>query len=39
MNCADQDLDEAIFRRVEVGGAASSTFDFMPDMFVGPPTQ
>jgi uncharacterized membrane protein len=37
--CAEQDLEEAIFRRVDVGGAASSTFDFMPDMFVAPPTQ
>lgn len=37
--CADQDLDEANFRRFDIGSAASATFDFMPDMFVAPPTQ
>ena len=37
--CADQDLDEAIFRRVEIGGATSATLDFVDDMFVPPPTQ
>ncbi len=39
LSCADQDLDEAIFRRIEIGGSPSATFDFMPDMFVAPPTQ
>lgn len=39
LTCADQDLDEAAFRRVEIGGAKSATFDFLPDMFVQPPTQ
>ena len=39
LGCADQDLDEASFRRVEIGGATSATFEFLPDMFVQPPTQ
>lgn len=39
LTCADQDLDEAMFRRVEIGGAPSATFDFMPDMFASPVTQ
>lgn len=39
LTCADQDLDEASFRRVEIGGSKSATFDFLPDMFVQPPTQ
>lgn len=39
LTCADQDLEEAQFRRVEIGGAASATFDFLPDMFPAPPTQ
>ena len=39
LSCADQDLDEAMFRRVEIGGAASATFDFLPGMFTGPATQ
>ncbi|MFQ5564310.1 MAG: DUF1036 domain-containing protein [Parvularculaceae bacterium] len=39
LSCADQDLDEAIFKKVEIGGAQSATFDFLPDMFVEPPTQ
>lgn len=39
MTCVDQDLDEAMFRRVEIGGATSATFDFLPEMFVAPPTQ
>ena len=38
-SCADQDLDEAIFRRIEIGSSPSATFDFLPDMFVAPPTQ
>jgi uncharacterized membrane protein len=37
LSCADQDLDEAPFRRVEIGGAESATFDFTPDMFGPPP--
>ncbi len=39
LTCADQDLEEAMFRRVEIGGSPSATFDFLPDMFVAPPTQ
>jgi uncharacterized membrane protein len=39
LSCADQDLGEANFRRFDIGSAASATFDFMPDMFVAPPTQ
>lgn len=39
LTCADQDLEEAAFRRVEIGGAPSATFDFLPDMFTAPPTQ
>lgn len=39
LECSDQDLDEAMFRRVEIGGAASATFDFLPDMFAAPATQ
>ncbi|MBT8471109.1 MAG: DUF1036 domain-containing protein [Marinicaulis sp.] len=39
LSCADQDLDEALFRRIEIGGAKSATFDFLPTMFVAPPTQ
>jgi len=38
-SCADQNLDEAVFRRIEIGGSPSATFDFLPDMFVSPPTQ
>ena len=37
--CSEQDLDEALFRRVDVGGAPSATFEFTPDMFADPPTQ
>jgi len=33
LSCVDQELDEASFRRYEIGGADSATFDFMPDMF------
>ncbi len=36
-SCADQELDEAVFRRLEIGGAASSTHDFTADGFVAPP--
>lgn len=39
LTCADQELGEANFRRFDIGSAASATFDFMPDMFVAPPTQ
>ncbi|GJL94248.1 MAG: membrane protein [Hyphococcus sp.] len=34
--CSVQELDEASFRRVEIGGAASATFDFLPEMFTAP---
>ncbi|WDI32858.1 DUF1036 domain-containing protein [Hyphococcus flavus] len=34
--CADQDLEEASFRRIEIGGAESLNFDFTPDMFAAP---
>ena len=37
--CADQELDEATFRRVEIGGSPSATFEFLPDMFAAPPPQ
>ncbi|HXI86413.1 MAG TPA: DUF1036 domain-containing protein [Parvularculaceae bacterium] len=36
-SCEDQNLDKAVFKRIDVGGAVSTTFDFMPDMFVAPP--
>jgi len=39
LTCADQDLDEAMFRRIEIGGSPSATFDFLPEMFTPPPTQ
>ena len=39
LTCADQELDEAVFRRFEIGGAPSATFDFEAAMFVAPPTQ
>ncbi len=39
VSCADQDLDEAMFRRVEIGGSSSATFDFLPEMFAAPPTE
>ena len=38
-NCTEKDLDEAVYKRIEVGGAKSTTFDFLPDMFVSPPTE
>ncbi|GJL90813.1 DUF1036 domain-containing protein [Hyphococcus sp.] len=33
LSCADQELDEANFKRVEIGSAESATFDFVPEMF------
>lgn len=39
LSCADQELDEAMFRRIEIGGSTSATFDFLPDMFPAPPTE
>lgn len=38
-NCSDLEVDEAVFRRVDIGDAASATFEFKSDMFVAPPTQ
>jgi uncharacterized membrane protein len=35
--CADQDLSSASFRRFEIGGAQTATFEFLPDMFAAPP--
>lgn len=37
LTCADQELDEAVFRRIEIGGAPSLTFDFSADSFVAAP--
>jgi uncharacterized membrane protein len=37
--CADQELDEAMFRRLNIGGAQSATFDFGPESFVAPPAE
>ncbi len=34
--CADQDLEAASFRRIEIGGAQSLNFDFTPEMFAAP---
>ncbi|MEM8934887.1 MAG: DUF1036 domain-containing protein [Pseudomonadota bacterium] len=34
--CGDRDLDEAMFRRYEIGGADSATFDFTADQFADP---
>jgi uncharacterized membrane protein len=39
LSCADRDLDTAMFKRVEIGGSKSATFDFLPEMFVAPPAQ
>jgi len=39
LSCNEQDLDEAQFRRVDVGGAPSATFEFTQDMFATAPTQ
>ena len=38
-SCEDQDFDQAVFKRIEIGASPSATFDFLPDMFVAPPTQ
>lgn len=38
-SCADQELEEAFFRKFEIGSAASSTFDFTADSFVAPPSE
>ena len=35
--CADQELDEAVFTRVDVGSEQSATFEFQVENFVGPP--
>jgi len=37
--CADLDLEEASFRRYEIGGSDSATFDFTPEMFQAAPAQ
>lgn len=37
--CEDQDVDDAVFRRVDIGGAPTATFEFQSDMFVAPPAQ
>jgi len=39
LSCGDQELDEANFRRFEIGGVESATFDFLPEMFAGPTTE
>ena len=39
LTCADQEFDEAVFKRVEIGSAPSATYDFTSGMFVAPPTQ
>lgn len=36
-SCVDQGLEEAIFKRIEIGGAQSATYDFQAGMFVAPP--
>ena len=36
LSCDEQDLDETQFRRVEIGGSESATFDFTPEMFAVP---
>jgi uncharacterized membrane protein len=38
LSCVDQDLDETTFRRIEIGGSPSATFEFLPEMFTAPPT-
>ncbi|VAV92820.1 FIG00903018: hypothetical protein [hydrothermal vent metagenome] len=38
LSCVDQDFDEAKFRRIEIGGSPSATFEFLPEMFTAPPT-
>ena len=37
LSCADQELDEASFRKVEIGGSQSATFDFVPELFAPTP--
>lgn len=37
LSCADQDLDAANFKRVEIGGSPAATYDFLQDAFVAPP--
>jgi len=39
LSCADQDLDGGAFRRIEIGGSPSATFEFLPGMFTAPPTE
>lgn len=36
--CADQELDEAVFRKFSIGAEKSATFDFTADAFVAPPS-
>ena len=36
-SCADQELEEAVFRRFDVAGAANATFEFRGDLFVRSP--
>lgn len=31
--CEERELDQAQFRRIDIGGASSATFDFIPSMF------
>ena len=37
LSCADQELEEATFRRIEIGSATSATFEFTSEMFTDPP--
>ena len=39
LTCADQEFDEAVFKRIDIGSAPSATYDFTSGMFVAPPTQ
>ena len=34
--CADQDLNAAMFKRVEIGTSPAATYDFLPDAFIVP---
>ena len=38
-SCEDQEIDDAVFRRFEIGGKESATFDFTPDLFVASPAE
>lgn len=38
-SCTEQELDEAMFLRIEIGSSPSATFEFLPNMFVAPPIQ